>query len=223
MKEIAVLDYGIGNIRSIRNALTKVGGTPVVTRDPEVIMKAAGLIIPGVGAFQHGMENLSQYSMVDVIKDYVSTGKPVLGICLGMQLMLSSSEENGFREGLNLVPGTVTKIALPEESDLRLPHIRWSQIHPQAGARTWNGPLLDSSHQDQYYYFVHSYCAHPENKDHILAVTEYGDVEITAAIKNGNVMGCQFHPEKSGTQGLSILTNFISLAYNPSEQKSNQR
>lgn len=209
MSEIVILDYGIGNIRSIKNAIIKIGGQAIVSRDFDVIKNAAGLIIPGVGAFQHGMNNLKKYNLVEQICNYANTGKPVLGICLGMQLMLSSSDENGFCAGLNLIPGAVKKIYLTQDNIHRLPHIRWSRVLPLDG-RSWDEDRLGKNNLNQYFYFVHSYMAQPNDIKHILAITKYGNVEITAVINKDNVMGCQFHPEKSGEQGLNILKNFLN-------------
>ena len=207
-KRIAILDYGLGNIRSIRNALIHQGGNPLVTRNEDDILEASGLILPGVGAFPHGMKNLNDYGLVPVIEKYVATGKPVMGICLGMQMLMEFSEEHHRCEGLGFISGGVKKLPFQLSEDKRLPHVGWKKIMPPIG-NTWEEGILKSLSLDPFYYFVHSYAACPKFSENAYAWTEDGGMKFASAVRHGNVFGFQFHPEKSGLAGLVILRNFL--------------
>jgi glutamine amidotransferase len=210
MNEIVVIDYGIGNVKSMINALEKVGAKATLTNDKETILNADAVILPGVGAFKHGMENLIERDLIDCINSFVVTGKPFLGVCLGMQMLMEESEEFGYTKGLGLIPGKVKKIALPENSKDKLPHVSWSQlIEPTAGR--WDKTILSEFNNKTDVYFVHSFAAVPDNLNDVLANCEYGEVDFCAAVHKNNVYGTQFHPEKSGILGLKILENFIKL------------
>lgn len=206
MTTIAILDYGIGNIRSVSNALTAIGASSEITRDPARIAAADGLILPGVGAFPAGMELLNRHGLVDQIHAYVRTGKPFLGICLGMQMLFDRGTEFGDTPGLGLIPGTVDRIPVAPGGG-RLPHIAWTQI-------TRNPALPDVMFADLEdaacrFYFVHSYTARDVPTEFVTGSVAYLGHPVTASVQRGNVWGTQFHPEKSGPSGLKLLTNFI--------------
>jgi glutamine amidotransferase len=206
MKTIAILNYGIGNIRSVSNALTALGAAPDITRDPARIAGADGVILPGVGAFPAGMELLQSHGLVPEIHKYVAGGKPFLGICLGMQLLFDRGTEFGDTAGLGLVPGVVDKIGV-QPGEGRLPHIAWTTI-----ARNPDVPdvmFAGLNHAQCRFYFVHSFTARDVPGQFVTGSTFYLDHPVTAAVQRGNVWGTQFHPEKSGPSGLKLLTNFI--------------
>lgn len=210
MTTIAIIDYEVGNIRSIFSAFEKVGSTPKLTRNPQEIMAADGLVLPGVGAYSHGMEKLREHSLDSVIKDFAATGKPVLGICLGMQLLLSESDEFGHTEGLGLIPGSVKKLMLLNPQVQKLPHVSWSELELPSNS-AWDGTILEGIAPKEDMYFVHSFMAVPEGESHVLSLTNYSESQFCSSVKNGNVYGCQFHPEKSAEEGLKIITNFIRI------------
>lgn len=200
---IAVIDYDAGNIRSVEHALAALGLPAVLTRDPDVIRKADKVILPGVGAFGDAMEKLNTYGLTDVIREVVAAGKPFLGICLGMQLLFDSGEESPGAKGLSLLPGRILRI--PEGDGLKIPHIGWNDLAFPKKSR-----LFEGIPEGSYVYFVHSYYLKADRIEDVAATTQYG-VEIHAAVEQGNVFGCQFHPEKSGDVGLAILRNFGNL------------
>lgn len=206
MKTIAILDYGIGNIRSVSNALTALGASPEITREPARIAAADGVILPGVGAFPAGMELLQQHGLVPLIHDHVATGKPFLGICLGMQLLFDKGTEYAQTDGLGLIPGTVDHIGVtPQEG--RLPHIAWTRV-------TRNETVPDVmfaglSDEQRRFYFVHSFTARGVPREYVTGSVDYLGHPVTASVQRGNVWGTQFHPEKSGPSGLALLSNFI--------------
>lgn len=208
-KNVVILDYGIGNVKSIANALFEIGAEPVLSSDEKVIMGAEALILPGVGAFQKGMSNLTESNLVHVIQEYVATGKPFLGICLGMQMLLEESDEFEITKGLGLIPGKVQKLKLWEGSSEKLPHVAWNEIkEPEMGR--WTNSLMESTEINTDVYFVHTFVAVPSNSENILAVANYGNADFCAAVKKDNVTGVQFHPEKSGKLGLKMLSQFLS-------------
>ena len=196
---IAIIDYGMGNLRSVEKALEKVGGDVRVSRDPDDVRRADAIVLPGVGAFGDAMENLRKRGLVEVIKEEVAAGKPFLGICLGLALIFEESEEYGLHEGLGLLPGRVE--LLPTK--LKIPHIGWNGISIRKTSR-----LLDGVPDGSYFYFVHSYVVMPRRESDILCVTDYG-CDFVSAVERGNIAAFQFHPEKSSALGLTILRNFI--------------
>ncbi len=210
MKKIAVIDYGIGNVKSMLNALEKVGAKSILTNNRNEILNADGVILPGVGAFKHGMENLEERDLIGVINDFVGTGKPFMGVCLGMQMLMDESEEFGTTQGLGLITGKVKKIPLPENSPEKLPHVSWNDLIEPAPHR-WKNTIFDSINTPIDVYFVHSFAAVPTNDENMLARCKYGETSFCAAVNKNNVYGTQFHPEKSGEIGLKILENFIKL------------
>lgn len=186
------------------NALIHVGIEAELTSDRDKIMRADAVILPGVGAFAHGMNNLNRYNLIPVFYEFVETGKLFISVCLGMQMLLEESTEFGLNKGIGLIKGKVIKLPLPENSLEKLPHVSWNTISEPTLAR-WNDTLLSETAIKNNMYFVHSYVAVPENKNDILANCTYGGVDFCAAIQHENIYGFQFHPEKSGEMGLSIL------------------
>ena len=200
---IAIIDYDAGNIKSVEKALKTLGQEVIVTRDAEIILKADKVILPGVGAFGDAMGKLHDYGLVDVIYKVVEKNTPFLGICLGLQLMFESSEETPGVEGLGILKGKIVKI--PENGDLKIPHMGWNSLHFQN-----NGRLFANLPQDSYVYFVHSYYLQAEDETIVKATTDYSTC-IHASVEKDNVFACQFHPEKSSDVGLTILKNFCEL------------
>jgi glutamine amidotransferase len=190
----------MGNLRSVEKALEKVGASVTLTRDPGQVRRADALVLPGVGAFGDAMDNLDKYGLVDVIRDEVASGKPFLGICLGLDLLFDESEEHGLHRGLGLLPGRVE--LLP--TDLKIPHIGWNQASIRKESR-----LLAGVPDDSFFYYVHSYAVVPRRDSDILCMTEYG-CDFVSAVEHENIAAFQFHPEKSSAIGLTILRNFIS-------------
>ena len=200
---IAIIDYGAGNIQSVNKALRHIGCDTIITRDKEQILKAEGAVLPGVGSFGDTMNTINSYGIKDTVIEYTQSGKPFLGICLGLQLLFPASEESPEAEGLSIFDGTITKI--PSGEGLKIPHIGWNSLD----IKKTDG-LFKGLEQNPYVYFVHSYFLNASNKGIVSAQTQYG-VTIDAAIENGNVFATQFHPEKSGETGLKILKNFADI------------
>ncbi len=203
MVTITVIDYGIGNLRSVTKALEFLGCQVTLTSDPNEVMRANKLVLPGVGAFGAGMRNLTQLGLVDAIRDAVQRGTPLLGICLGLQLLFDESEEMGRHEGLKLVRGKVVRF--PETNNIRIPHMGWNALKIRKSE-----PLFKGVPDGAMVYFVHSYFPVPDDNSVIAATTEHG-VEFVSAIAIDNIFGTQFHPEKSSKVGLQILRNFVAL------------
>ena len=207
---IAIIDYGVGNLFSLCSSLQSIGAEAVVTPDPAVIRAADRIILPGVGAFADAAEKLRATGLDQVLLEEAARGKKIMGICLGMQMLFEESFEYGIHKGLGLIPGRVVPMAgyIPEE--LKVPHIGWNPLilkgSPDGGDKH---PLLKYVNEGDCVYFVHSYFA-TDCQESVIATAEYGK-ELTAAVAKGNVMGCQFHPEKSGKVGLSILKAFCEL------------
>ena len=200
---IAIIDYGAGNLRSVELAFRRIGVQARATGDGEEIRAASGAVLPGVGAFADAMGALEKRGLVPVIRDYAASGRPLLGICLGMQALLDGSEEGPGVPGLGLIPGRAAR--LPERG-LKIPHIGWNSLRAAK-----QSPLLAGLPEEPYAYFVHSYACWAERPEDVLAVTEYG-VPFHSAVQRGNVMGVQFHPEKSGRHGEQMLRNFAAMA-----------
>jgi len=204
MSDITIIDYGMGNLRSVQKAIEKNGGTATITADPHQIADADKVILPGVGAFRDAIDAIKRHDLVAPIHDVVSAGKPFLGICLGLQLMLDVSHEDGEFEGLGIVPGEVRKFDLP--SDFKIPHMGWNQFE----SRTDANPLLSDIPADAWFYFVHSYYVVPTDESWSAGRTDYGG-EFTSMVWKDNVFATQFHPEKSQTAGLQLIKNFVDL------------
>ena len=201
---IAIIDYGVGNLFSLASSFSAIGAEAVVTSDPAVIRAADRLILPGVGAFEDAARKLRESGMADLVKEEAAAGKPIMGICLGMQLLFERSFEYGEHEGLGLIKGSVRPIADVIPKGLKIPHIGWNSLH-----FTRPHPLFKYLKEGDFVYFVHSFYA-ADCDDAVIATSEYG-APLTAAVADGNVFGCQFHPEKSGNVGLSILKAFCEL------------
>ena len=197
---IAIVDYGMGNLRSVTNAFARLGGSIVVTRDKRTIAEASAIVVPGVGAFGKCMENLRGFDLLDVLREQINKGKPYLGICLGLQMLFESSEEAPGVEGLSLVKGSVRRF----KNDLKVPHMGWNQIEQIKNSQIFKG--ID---QGEYFYFVHSFYPEP-GEDVVASKTDYGSL-FASSIERDNIFACQFHPEKSQKVGLRLLQNFINL------------
>ena len=198
---VAVIDYGVGNLFSVEKALAAAGAEVRVTSDEALLENADRIVLPGVGAFGDCMKNLEATGLIPAIRRSIDAGKPLLGICVGLQILFEGSEESPGVSGLGILPGMVRKIHAP---GLKIPHMGWNSLAVKERAGLWEG-LGDSP----YVYFVHSYHAVPEDPAIITATASYGE-ELTAAVANGNILATQFHPEKSGDVGLKILQNFVS-------------
>ena len=201
---VAIIDYDAGNIKSVQKAIEYLGEEVIITREPEVILNASRVILPGVGAFGDAMEKLHKYNLVDVIKEVVKKEIPFLGICLGLQLLFETSDETPGVQGLGILKGKIKRI--PDHGELKIPHIGWNSLHLQN-----NGRLFTGLEENPYVYFVHSYHLSNPNLDDVIAYTEYAGTTYGSAVRKGNLYGCQFHPEKSGEVGLQILKNFCTL------------
>jgi glutamine amidotransferase len=201
--EAVIIDYGMGNLRSVEKALAAVGGAPRIAADPDVIRSAPRLVLPGVGAFGDAMNNLKRAGLDAALRDAVERGTPLLGLCLGLELLFSESDEFGRHAGLDLIPGAVRRFERP---GLRVPHVGWNQV-----ARLQDDPLLRGIPEGSYFYFVHSYYVEPDAGDAALAYTDYGHPFCSIA-RRGMVWGAQFHPEKSQDAGKQLLRNFLSLS-----------
>lgn len=200
---IAIIDYGVGNLFSLKSSFAAIGSEAVVTSDPDVIAEADRLILPGVGAFEDAARKLRDTGMADIVRREAASGKPIMGICLGMQLLLDKSYEYGEHEGLGLIHGSVRPISDVIDEGLKIPHIGWNRLIVKK-----QSPLFKYLNDGDCVYFVHSYYA--ADCDDVTAVAEYS-AELTASVEKGNVFGCQFHPEKSGDVGLNILRAFCEI------------
>ncbi len=201
---IAIVDYGVGNLFSLKSSFAAIGQDVVVTGDEAVLRRAERIVLPGVGAFGDAAEKLRQSRLDTAVKTEAAAGKPLLGICLGMQLLFDISYEYGAHAGLGLIPGAVKPIADVIPPDYKIPHIGWNALHMRNPS-----PLMQYTREGDCVYFVHSYAAF-DCADSVIATAEYGP-ELTAAVQRGNVYGCQFHPEKSGAVGLNILRAFCEV------------
>jgi len=202
---VAIIDYGIGNVQSIKNALNNFDVDVILSHDRDSILNADGVILPGVGAFKKAIAQLKDRELDEVIREFVGSGKPFLGICLGMQLLFETSEEFGISDGLGIIKGKV--IRLPVSGQTKLPHISWNSI--DKSIIPWGNTILESISNHEDFYFVHTFVCVPESAMNILATSEYGGVTFCAAVKEQNIYGCQFHPEKSAESGLKIIQGFV--------------
>ena len=211
-KRVTVIDYGAGNILSVCRGIERLEGEVQVSVDPQEILASDRILLPGVGAFGLAMDKLLKLNLVEPLQAFAKSGKPFLGICLGMQLLMDTSEEFGVNEGLGLIPGE--NVRIPDQTVngdlLKRPQIGWNQIHPGTDQSQWEGSLLEDHNIHDSLYFVHSYMVIPRNLDDRLAFCSYGGYEVTAVVARGNIIGCQFHPEKSGEVGLKILDHFLN-------------
>ena len=201
---IAIVDYGVGNLFSLNSSLELIGAESIVTADKEILRSADKILLPGVGAFEDAAKKLRESGLADLLKELAAEGKPLLGICLGMQLLFEKSYEYGVHEGLGLIPGVVKSIRDVIPADYKIPHIGWNGLHLKGEC-----PLFRDIREGDCVYFVHSFYA-ADCDQYVTATAEYG-AELTAAVAKGNVYGCQFHPEKSGNVGLAILKAFAQM------------
>ena len=199
---VAIIDYGAGNLSSVKKALDYLGADSVITQDKDTILSASHIILPGVGSFGDAMASMKERGLVDVVKEAALSGKPFLGICLGLQLLFESSEESPGAQGLGIFKGKI--VTIPKNMGLKVPHIGWNSIEP-----CQNGGIFSGIEKDSYFYFVHSFYLKGAD-DTVAATTQYG-VEIQCAVQRGNICAVQFHPEKSSETGLKLLKNFLNM------------
>lgn len=216
MTRIAIVDYNLGNLLNVHRALAAVGADSFITAAPTDLEAADAIVLPGVGAFAVGMENLKARGLAAAIAQAVAHNKPVLGICLGMQLLMDSSEEFGYCQGLGVVPGNVVHLQSREGGNrVKVPQIGWNCLHPPTAPDRpdyWRDSLLAGLEDNSYVYFLHSLYVVPSNREHVVAVTNYGWSRFASVIRKDNTFACQFHPEKSAGSGLRILANFVQFA-----------
>jgi glutamine amidotransferase len=210
--KVTVLDYGVGNLLSVKRGLEHFGAEVKVTSECRDIQKADRLVFPGVGAFPNAMQTLEKLGLIDPIKVFVKTGKPFMAICLGMQLLMEESGEFQITKGLGMIKGKVTKLPSKniQNAHHKVPHIGWSKIQPGKAFSNWNSTLLEDNAPHDYAYFVHSYHVLPLEPATILATTNFNGIEVVAAVKYENITAFQFHPEKSSNAGLKILNRFCN-------------
>jgi len=213
MSKITIIDYGSGNLLSVKRAIAHLGTDFEMVNTPEGLTNAEKIVLPGVGAFKDCMSRLKDNGFVDAIESAVSREIPLLGICVGMQILFDASEEFGTHEGLGFLKGQVKALPHTDENGapIKTPHIAWTRLEKPKIRATWEGTILENTKPGTEGYFVHSYTAHPENESDRLADSYYYNHRIAAAVQNGVIYGVQFHPEKSGAAGLKILESFVKL------------
>ncbi len=211
--KITIINYGVGNLLSVSKAFEKLGAIVEVSNEIEKIVNADRLVLPGVGAFPNAMEEIQNLNLIEAIKEYRIKERPLLGICLGMQLLMDESREFKRTKGLGLIPGKVVEIPKNNSADkfLKVPHVGWAELIKMQNKSIGYSKLLENIGLYSYMYFVHSYMSVPENREHLLASYNYDGNEIPAIVGIDNVFGCQFHPEKSGKDGLKILSAFLNI------------
>ncbi len=202
---LAIVDYNAGNLTSVKLAIQHVGGNPIITKDPDIIRKADRVIFPGVGAAASCMKNLKELGLDNSIIDFVASGKPILAICIGIQLLFSHTEENDGVDCLGILSGKVKRFSFPLDNPQKIPHMGWNSIKTKK-----NHQIFEDIEDGNEFYFVHSYYIEPTDKDIILTETEYGGKTFVSSIAKDNLIATQFHPEKSGKFGLNILKHFIN-------------
>lgn len=211
--KIAVIEYGLGNVKSLCHALNYLGADVCLTADVSEIEKADAIVLPGVGAFAYGMQQLQERQLDALLREQVQKGTPLMGICLGMQLLFDESDEFGETKGLGVISGRVER--LQDHETCKLPHMGWNSLLLPQHLCSWDGTVLQSVDSDKdSFYFVHSFAAHPADKKTVLSETVYAGQMFCSSVQERNVIGCQFHPEKSAEQGLSIFKSFLGLAEN---------
>lgn len=209
---VGIVDYGLGNLFSIERALKHIGARPVITDQGDSILSCSRIILPGVGAFPDAMRGLEERNLTAVIKEAVNRRIPLLGICLGMQLLMSRGEEFGDSLGFDFIKGKAVRFQEPKtrEDYFKIPHIGWNSLRfPDKGKGSWEKTILEGLEEGAFMYFVHSYIVVPDDPSCVVAMTEYGEDKFCSVISSGNIAGCQFHPERSGEAGLSIYKRFV--------------
>ena len=211
--QVAIVDFGLGNLFSVAQACQAVGLHSTITPDRRVIEQADAVILPGVGAFGDAMQTLRRLDLVGLLRDTPARGVPLIGICLGVQLLMTESHEFGRHEGLGLIGGEVVPLKDPREGGRRLkvPQVGWNRIHAAGGVGRWSGTPLDGLPDDTFMYFVHSFVVVPEDRSVVRSTTTYGDIEFCSSVSSGRIFACQFHPERSGPRGLQVYENVRTL------------
>jgi imidazole glycerol-phosphate synthase subunit HisH len=211
--KVTIIDYGFGNILSVQRAFETFGAEVLITDNPNLILSADRLVLPGVGAFRQSMLSLAKLDLINAIVNFAKQGKPLLGICLGMQLLYDESEEFAITKGLGLVSGRI--VSIPEKNIYgeiqKKPHIGWTELQKPNPQVSWENTILQETLSKESFYFIHSYMVKNSNSNDIISTCRYGGCQIVAAINKANIFGCQFHPEKSGAAGLKIIKNFLLI------------
>ena len=209
--KITIVDYGCGNILNLVRAIKFLGYEVEITYVDKKIINSSHLILPGVGAFGNAMKQLEKYNLHNVILEYAKLNKPLLGICLGMQILFTKSYEFGDHQGLGLIEGEVVKISNKKNKEIKIPHIGWNELYPNNDKKEWKNKILNNSLIGKNFYFIHSFVCLTKNPNSTIAVCNYSGISIPAMVSVGNIFGCQFHPEKSADNGLAILKNFCEI------------
>ena len=216
MPDVAIVDYGMGNLFSVKHACEHVGLQAVITASPQDVRAAHAVILPGVGAFGDAMATLRRLGLVEALREVAQSGTPLMGICLGMQLLMTHSHEFGYHQGLGLVAGEVVRFDAPRQGAtvLKVPHVGWNRIvRPPGGS--WASSGLEGLEDGAFMYFVHSFYARPADAGVVVARSRYGHIEFCSSLRDRNIFACQFHPERSGPDGLQVYRNFASQAHRP--------
>ncbi len=215
--DVSIIDYGINNLKSVSKAFEKIGRTYRIIDEPDDVFSAQSLILPGIGAFGDGMNALREKGLIEPIRQRIREGTPILGICLGMQMLFTESEEFGLHRGLDLIPGRVVPFKQPDEVNIKgykIPHMGWNELNkpgPDDNGLKWVNTLLENTVEGTDVYFVHSFYPIPENREEVIATTVYGNQEFCSVAVKNNITGTQFHPEKSGEAGLNMLKEFCKI------------
>ena len=210
-KKVTIIDYGCGNILNLIRAIKFIGYEVEVTHEKNKIINSSYLILPGVGAFGNAMKQIEKYNLQDIILEYVKSNKPLLGICLGMQILFTASHVFGYHKALGLIEGEVIKISNKKNNEIKIPHMGWNEIYPKDNNGEWRNKILQNPLIGKSFYFVHSFICLTKNSNSTIAVCNYSDISIPAVVANNNIFGCQFHPEKSSDNGLAFLKNFCEI------------
>jgi glutamine amidotransferase len=218
---VAIVDYGLGNLFSVAQACQVVGLAASITNDRKTIETADAVILPGVGAFGDAMQTLRRLDLVGVLKDTPARGTPLIGICLGVQLLMTESQEFGTHQGLGLIRGQVVRLNSPREGErmLKVPQVGWNRIHAAGGIQRWKDTPLEGVHDGEFMYFVHSFVVVPDDRSVVTSTTVYGDVEFCSSLSSGVVFACQFHPERSGRRGLQVYDNVRRMVEAGAEER----
>jgi glutamine amidotransferase len=210
--KVTIIDYGVGNLLSVQRGLEKCGASVTISADPKVLLSSERVVFPGVGAFPDGMNALNKLNLNSVIKDFVQTGRPLLAICLGMELLFDESTEFSLTSGLALISGRVVPVPSlsPQGEKLKIPHIGWAELETTKTHQNWDKTVLSDVKPFESAYFVHSYMAVPKYEENLVSTVSYGGNNLAAVVQKDNITGCQFHPEKSGEVGLRILSRFCN-------------
>lgn len=217
--DVVIIDYTLGNLYSLTRAFQKIGCEPIISGEKSDIIDARRVVLPGVGAFSAGMQGLQEKDLIDTLKKVVRNGTPILGVCLGMQMLMTESEEGGIHSGLNLIKGNVRRFDPPKErNSFKVPHYGWSSVsmpNPENRLQEnlWQHTVMNDIKNNSYFYFVHSYYVVPDDPSHTIGVTQYGYNTFASVIKKENITACQFHPEISGEVGLCLIKKFVSQKY----------